>query len=181
MNGTLDDLYLTWLYRQVGGRSIRAKDPRRTYWNLMRQLYGIEFLWFVPNDDNRAEDGRDLRSEFMADQVIFDADPDWLGLDCSFLEMLVALARRLSFEAEGAHGLWFWHLIQTLGLIACTDASAYSESEVAERVEAVILRTYEPSGLGGLFPLRGDVPDQRDVEIWYQLSAWLLQAEELGD
>lgn len=181
MNGTLDDQYLTWLYRQVGGRSVKVKDPRRTYWRLLRQMYATEFIWFVPNDDNRAEDGRDLRSEFMTDQVIFDVDPGWLGLGCSFLEMLVALAQRLSFEAEGTIGLWFWHLIETLGLTACTDASAYSESEVAERVEAVILRTYEPSGQGGLFPLHGDVPDQRDVEIWYQLSAWLLQMEGSGD
>ncbi len=177
MNGTLDDRYLTWLYRQVSGRAVRVKDPAKTYWRLLRQLYSTEFIWFIPNDDNRAEDGRDLRSEFETEQVISYVDPDWHNLGCSFLEMLIGLSRRLSFEAEGGTPDWFWHLIHTLGLTGCTDASGYSEEEVTEVVNAVIWRTYDRDGNGGLFPLVKPRRDQTKVEIWYQLSEWLLQTQ----
>jgi len=63
MNEPLDDLYLTWLYSQIG--SIKLKQPSRTYWSLFRQLYTKEFVWIIPNDDNRIEDGRDLRFKFQ--------------------------------------------------------------------------------------------------------------------
>lgn len=173
MDGTLDDQYLSWLYLQVGGRSLR--DPARTHWKLLRQLYSKEFVWFVPNDDNRAEDGRALRAEFLESQVIFDAKPDWVDLGCSFLELLVGLARRLSFEADGSSRAWFWHLVKTLGLLSCTDATPCREEYVSQVVDTVIWRTYEPNGEGGLFPMRHTENDQRKVEIWYQLSEWLLQ------
>ncbi len=173
MNGTLDDRYLAWLYLQVGGRSV--KDPARTHWTLLRQLYSTEFVWFVANDDNRAEDGKALRDEFLAQNVIFNADPDWMNLGCSFLEMLLGLARRLSFEAEGSSRAWFWHLIKTLGLLGCTDATPCTEAYVSRVVDEVIWRTYDRNGNGGLFPLKKARRDQRKVEIWYQLSEWLLQ------
>ena len=173
MTGTLDDRYLAWLYLQVGGRSV--KDPTRTHWTLLRQLYSTEFVWFIPNDDNRAEDGRALREEFMAQKVVLDADPEWLNLGCSFLEMLIGLSRRLSFEADGSSRGWFWHLIKTLGLMACTDANPCRAEYVSLVVDTVIWRTYEPNGQGGLFPLKHTDHDQRMVEIWYQLSEYLLQ------
>lgn len=175
MNGTLDDRYLTWLYYQVAGRSIKVKAPSKTYWKLLRQMYCTEFIWFIPNDDNRAEDGRDLRNEFTTEQVISLVDPGWSGLPCSFLEMLIGLARRLCFEADGRTTDWFWHLIHTLGLTGCTDASGFSAEEVSEVLDTVIWRTYDRNGNGGLFPLVGSRKDQTKVEIWYQLSEWLLQ------
>jgi hypothetical protein len=39
----------------------------------------------------------------------------------------------------------------------------------------VIWRTYDRRGHGGLFPLQRSNRDQRRVEIWYQLSEYLLQ------
>jgi hypothetical protein len=66
VSGTLDDLYLIWLYEQVGDVKVRSRN--RTYWDLFRQLYSIEFIWFIPNDDNRAEDGEDLREQFLEDR-----------------------------------------------------------------------------------------------------------------
>lgn len=171
-DGTLDDQYLIWLYSQVA--EVRTRKSSRTYWDLLRQLFCTEFVWFIPNDDNRAEDGRELRCEWMNEREI-SLDPDWFTLSCSFLEMLIGLSRRLAFETEGDVTYWFWHLVNNLGLLGFNDRSNFSPHEVEERTSAVIWRTYDGAGNGGLFPLRSTDRDQRKVEIWYQLSEYLLQ------
>jgi len=173
----LDDLYLEWLYRQVG--SVRFKNPNRTYWSLFRLLYSKEFIWLIPNDDNRVEDGRALRYEFLDEEDIDYRDREWLNLSCSMLEMLIALSRRLSFEAEGEPRAWFWHLLHNLELDHYNDfeiqQDAECETEIHEILDTVIWRIYERDGHGGLFPLRRSATDQTEVEIWYQLAAYLLQ------
>lgn len=172
MNEPLDELYLTWLYSQVA--SPKARNPSRTYWTLLRQLYKKEFVWFVPNDDNRVEDGRYLRYEFLEAHHRSHED-DWMDLSCSFLEMLIALSRRLSFQADGEPVIWFWHLIETLELANYNDNVIYPYDEVDEILDRVIWRTYEKDGKGGLFPLKNANRDQRQVEIWYQMSAYLIE------
>ena len=87
MNAILEEAYFTWLYKQVGVLS--AKNPSRTHWSLAKQLYAKEFVWFIPNDDNRLEDGRDLRFEFLVEQELDDPGPEWMGLGCSMFEMLI--------------------------------------------------------------------------------------------
>jgi hypothetical protein len=168
----LDDQYLTWLYSQVG--DVKDRNRSRTYWNPLGQLYSIEFFDLVPNDDNRAEDGRALRDEWMAEKHI-SADPEWRSRGCSFLEMLIALCRRLAFEADGHVDVWFWHLINNLGLTDCTDRYPYDQAEVDARIHTVIYREYDRNGRGGLFPMRRGFKDQRHVEIWYQMNAYLLE------
>lgn len=172
MSHLLDEQYLEWLYSQVA--SVKTRTRSRTYWNILRQLYCKEFAWFVPNDDNRAEDGRYLRYEFV-EELGLDMEEDWFHLPCSMLEMMIGLSRRLSFEAEGEPRWWFWHLMGNLGLHELNDAVEYSEEEVDEVLDRVIWRTYLPDGRGGLFPLKHAEQDQTRVELWYQLSAYLLE------
>lgn len=168
-----DDTYLRWLYRQVASVSLR--DPSRTYWSLFRHLYQTEFVWNIPNDDNRFEDGRALRYEFIDASGITSVDHDWLWLPCSMLEMLVALSRRCAFEADGTARAWFWHLLHNIELHEITDDKPFPEEDVDEVISNLIWRTYEPTGQGGLFPLKNAERDQTKVEIWYQLAAYLLQ------
>lgn len=170
--GTLDDQYLTWLYGQVA--EVRARKSSRTFWNLFRQLFSTEFAWFIPNDDNRAEDGRELRAEWTA-ETCQRIDTEWLSLGCSFLELLIGLSRRLAFETDGDAPNWFWHLINNLGLLGCHDRSNFKSEDVDDITSTVIWRTYDRHGNGGLFPLQNTTKDQRRVEIWYQLSEYLLQ------
>lgn len=175
MSAPLDELYLNWLYSQVGSTKTRSKE--RTYWHLLRQLFTTEFVWFIPNDDNRCVDGQDLRYEFLEDHEIDDVDQFWLDEPCSFLEMLVALSRRLAFLADGEPRDWFWHLIGNLDLTRCNDAY-YNDglkAVVVETVDRVIWRQYYENGHGGLFPLRNATRDQRKVEIWYQMNAYLME------
>lgn len=171
----LDELYLRWLYSQVG--NVKLKDPRRTHWSLMRLLYKKEFVWLIPNDDNRLEDGRDLRMEFIHEFEITDVDPDWMTIGCSMLEMLIGLSRRLNFEEDdNTVADWFWELIVNLGM-QDIDADFDRKGTHGDTLDRVIWRTYKPSGRGGLFPLKHPEEDQRDVEIWYQLSAYLLETQ----
>lgn len=177
MNEPLDEPYFKWLYSQVCNS--RFKNPARTYWSLLRRLYVKEFVWSVANDDNRVEDGRDLRFEFMESHGIEnDVDVDWLGLGCSMLEMLIGLSRRLSFEDDGEPREWFWRLLENVDLARYTDmiCDRYTCHEEIDRVlDRVIFREYDADGRGGLFPLNHARRDQRDVELWYQLSAYLIE------
>ena len=175
MTATLDDRYLEWLYGLVA--SVRNRNPDRSYWALIRQLYVKEFVWLVANDDNRVEDGRELRLEFLRDQDYNQVDQAWLDLGCSTLEMLIALARRAAFEAGKSPGHWFWEMLDNVGLRDYTDSNLtrYSEGEIDEIVNRIIFRTYAVDGSGGLFPLKEPAPDQRKVELWYQLNAYLLE------
>lgn len=173
MTKPLDELYFIWLYRQVG--SVEITNPSRTYWGLLKQLYTKEFVWVVPNDDNRAEDGRDLRQEFVDDEGIGAVDQVWMQLGCSILEMLIGLSRRLSFEAGGESRTWFWNLIENVHLHNFTDDTELPVSRIDDTLDKIIWRTYSNTGRGGLFPLKKSKEDQRRVEIWYQLSAYLLE------
>jgi hypothetical protein len=177
MDEPLEEQYFVWLYHQVA--SVRIKNPARTYWSLIRQLHQKEFDWFVPNDDNRVEDGRDLRYEFIkANHIHYTNSLTKHGL-CSMLEMLIGLSRRLSFESEGEPLRWFWEMINNLELQDYTDAYyANCDKGIINRtLDRVIDRTYSPDGRGGLFPLASPFQDQREVEIFYQASAYLLERE----
>lgn len=135
----------------------------------------IEYIWLVPNDDNRVEDGKDLRHEFLVACGITNPDQAWLDMGCSMLEMLIGLSRRLAFEAEGEPRDWFWHLLKNLGLHEYNDRN-YNRSaadDIDEKANDVIWRRYLPDGRGGLFPLQHAQEDQTRVELWYQLAAYL--------
>lgn len=175
MTETLDDAYLSWLYGQVADHTLT--EPRDTYWNLFRVLYKKEFTWFVPNDDNRAIDGLLMRQRFAENRGVMVSDEYWLRLGCSMLELFIAIAKRLNYEDE-EHSVswWFWHLITNIGL-HFSDAFKLPLRRIDGRLDMIIWRTYEDNGHGGLFPLRAPQKDQRKVEIWYQLSAYLLERE----
>lgn len=172
MNKPLDELYLNWLYGQID--DVEETNKSRTHWNLVTLMYRKEFVWFIPNDDNRVEDGRYLRHEFIEDLGLADVDPDWMELGCSVLEMLIALSRRMSFLADGEPRDWFWHLIDNLAL-RYNDRRKIPETFVDDVLTTLICRTYKRNGQGGLFPLRRARHDQREVEIWSQLSAYLTE------
>lgn len=177
MNKPLDELYFKWLYGQVC--SSRTRNPSRSYRTLLEQLFRKEFVWLVANDDNRAEDGRDLRYEFLESRRLYNVDPNWFNLGCSMLEMMVGISRRLSFEGGGEPRDWFWHLVQNLSLDDYNDDTPIHEKEVDDVLDRVIWRVYKRNGHGGLFPLRGATKDQRSVELWYQLSAYLLELQDI--
>lgn len=172
----LEEAYFVWLYGQVG--SVTNRNRSKTYWKLLRLLHQKEFTWSrrkFENDGNRAQYGKDLRLDFLRETAIRDDEPGWLEMGCSMLELLVALAIKLAFEGDGEPSQWFWDMMGNLGLTECTDAHPPDETIVNHILDKVINRDYAPNGAGGLFPLLKPKQDQRDVELWYQANAYLLE------
>ena len=171
MSEPLDELYFNWLYRQVA-------DPEHinpSYWRLMKLLYTKEFIYIVGNDEDRSEDGKELRYEFIRDDGLVNVDHSWMRLGCTLLALLIGLSRRLAFEAEGEPSIWFWVLLGNLGLAECDDSQLYPDHFVSEVLDRVIWRTYTFNGEGGIFPLKHPQQDQRRLEMWYQLQAYVLE------
>lgn len=174
----IDEAYFVWLYSQVG--SVDRTNLSKTYWKLLRLLHDKEFTWdpkTIEKDGNRAQDGKDLRQQFLQEtgKKVPAREKDWLTYGCSFLELLVALSWQLEFEGGETQADWFWVLIDNLGLTDCTDANPPNKGIVEVVMDIVIDRSYGPNGQGGLFPLQHPEKDQRDVELWYQLNLYLLE------
>lgn len=171
----LDEAYFVWLYSQVG--SVKNRNRSKTYWKLMRLLHQKEFTWSnIEMDENRAHDGRDLRRTFLDETGEVCDELSWMDMGCSMLELLVVLSGKLAWEDDGMDQTgWFWQLIENLGLIECTDAYPPDPRIIDEILDKVIERDYASNGAGGLFPLSHSHEDQRDVELWYQAQAYLLE------
>lgn len=181
MNAHFDELYLRWLYGQIC--PLRVRNPARTYWAFTKQLFCKEFVWFVPNDDNRLSDGLEVRYEFFDVCEVDSIDELWANLGCSMLEMLIALSRRLSFMTDREPRDCFWTLIENLGIEDHSDLAYSKNPELVRKtdrlLDQLIWRTYDYDGVGGLFPLKHPTKDQRKVELWYQMSAWVMEQEEV--
>lgn len=168
MSDSLDDQYLEWLYNVVGRRTGNVN-----HWQLLHAMNNYDFIMLVPNDDNRSRDGETLRKDFSEDTQ---ARPSytWMNTTCTVLEMTIGVAYHLSFELDGEVGKWFWHLVDNLGLSRYTD-SRFNQSAVDEVLERLVWRQYNYDGNGGLFPLKQPHEDQRHVEIWFQMEAYMLE------
>jgi hypothetical protein len=179
-SASVDEEYFNWLYKQVW----RASDPlpERSNRLLAEQLHTKPFRWYVDNDDNRAADGVELRLRFL-DETKKRAPRDWLELDCSVLEMIIALAGRTAFNSYGTTDEWAAQLLTNLGILRFTDA-VYNHvvmNEVDEVLETLLDRTYSPDGVGGLFPLRMSRLDQRRVELWNQMQSYVIEGETVAN
>lgn len=184
MSAPLDELYFQWLYEQVADPEF--KDRELTYWKLLKILFQKEFVWRIANDENRGHDGVALRVQFLREKEIDpdEVDPHWMDIGCSMLELMVGLARRLEFEVDkGKAHYWFWILMDNIGLSGYNDGRRFTvrlQDRIEDILNDVIYRNYEPSGLGGFFPLQSTRWDQRKRELWYQMSEYILERELAG-
>lgn len=162
-------------------------EPRRpkhlSYEKLLTRLHSIEFKYIIPKDQNRAEDGIDLRYRFALTQGYESAVNrimDILDGPCSVLEMMIALALRCEENIMDdpnigdRTGQWFWGMVVNLGLGSMTD-NRFNGKIIDDAIARMIHREYEPDGRGGLFTVRQCDRDLRYVEIWHQLC-WFLDS-----
>jgi hypothetical protein len=175
MIAILEEQYFEWLYSRIVDPKITGRD--KTYYNLIRQLHQKEFVYILPNDDNRWSDGKALRDEFLVDWEDYQIPSGWLELGCSMLEMLVALSDRLEFQTDEAAESWFWIMLKNLGISQFSDRRYHDEARkvIDEALDRVIWRKYSYSGEGGLFPLNRADRDQTKLEIWFQMHTYLLE------
>jgi len=155
---------------------------RRCYKRLVKYLHGVEFTYFIPFDENRAEDGLSLRGRFANDKGYSeDHILNMLGDDpCSVLEMMIALAIRCEehimedLEYGDRTGQWFWSMVDNAGYNKLTDLE-FNSREAEEITDRILKREYGPCGEGGLFYIKSRCEDLREVELWYQLC-WYLES-----
>lgn len=168
-----NDLYLSWLQKKAGAEE---------YGELVKALHRLIFrptIKHEPDDSSRANDGLRLRGEFIDKFGELGSSANRGA--CTMLEFLIGLARRMSFlmgeenqPSQTAH--YFHELIRNLRLLRYTDGyfeEHNGEFFVEEAVQRVLDRTYGSDGDGGLFPLWQPHEDQRYVDFWYQMHAWL--------
>lgn len=166
--------YFEWMYELMcGGRFASAISYRK----LFTFLHNTEFTYFVPHDENRAEDGIALRYRYCLINDCEDLE-QYLDGPCSVLEMMVALAIRceeriMTDPSKGDRtAQWFWDMIRSLGLSSMSDYN-FNEWEANNIMCKFLNRKYAPNGKGSLFTVKGWNRNARDVEIWHQLMAYL--------
>lgn len=148
--------------------------------HLLSYLFHTEFRWIIPNDKNRALDGREYRKLFAnGDRRILNELNSNLPNPCSVLEMLVALAVRIEFDImhdpyrdEDCCSLWFWVMINNLKLTKFTN-DMFDVDAVSEILWKFIDRKWDYAGHGSPFPLKKPKEDARHVEIWSLMNRWL--------
>lgn len=172
----LEKEYFEWLCDLAG---FPRSGPIR-YEKLARTLYSVMFEYFVPNDDNRAEDGKNLRRLF-SQQKSYNNISKQLNSDCNVLEMIIGLALRMDYiidhpGKESEVKKWFWEMLDNLGVSIFDDQSYYglAHQQVTDILKKFLARRYYANGSnGGLFPLKSRKKDQRKIELWYQMQAYI--------
>jgi hypothetical protein len=165
-----DVAYYEWLVDQID------VPQDKSFLHLFERMHNVEFVWLIPNDDNRVEDAIDLRGEFAGS----DGHLNLGGATC--LEMVVALSRKLGFIASGGgHAKqWAWTLIKNLGLSRFADPMTPDKMERIDLIlHDLIWRNYNSDGSGGFFPLQRPDIDQTKVDIWHQLNAYVTEMTDL--
>ena len=154
------------------------------YFLLALQLHNTEFIPIVPNDDNRAKEGIELRKRYALYSSAFSDYSCLEGKPCSFLEMLVGLALAIDqyimcspYDDFDRSQDWFWVMMHNLGFEGFNDAcwDAKSLEFVMKTLDNLNKRCIGEDGSGGIFPLKNAQKDQRVTEFWYQANAFFLE------
>lgn len=178
MRDRINDEYFEWLFDLVCRQRFAEQI---SYRRLLSYLHNTEFRYIIRRDQNRADDGIDLRYRFAlarGNRDSYESIMADLEGPCSVLEMMIALAIRCEetimddANIGDRTGQWFWGMVRSLGLGSMTD-SRFDRELVEDVVTRFLDREYEPDGEGGLFTIRRCEYDLRTVEIWYQLCWYL--------
>lgn len=172
-----EEKYYKWLISLVN------TDGRGDNYNyLLEQLHLTIFsedtAVLIPNDSNRIIDGIGLRERYCQRYRVKESNRIFED-SCTILELLIGLAIRI----ENQFGIkdyvsWFWEMIANLNLTYFDD-EAYGEGdpETYKAVEKILkkflMRRYSKNGNGGLFPILYPSENQKDLELWYQMNAYL--------
>lgn len=170
-------LYFEWICQLICDE---YPFKRASYARLLQFLYDAAFTYTLPMDENRAEDGIDLRYRFGYENF-YKRDEVLKYLDnrpCSILEMMAALAIRCEEhimddpDIGNRTGKWFWEMLVSLGLEDMDDLR-FDESRTRNIISRFLRRKYRQDGKGGLFTVGNCSYDMRAVEIWYQMCWYL--------
>lgn len=137
---------------------------------LYKYLFEVDYIWTIPLDRNRAQDGIDLRCWWSNSiglskeqyEIIFN------NKACSMLEMLLAFAIRIENDflgnADGNNSSkWFYQMLLNLGI--ADDISNFDRS----RVDHALLMFFNHQI--SLFCVPNF--DISKMELWNQMNCWI--------
>lgn len=170
----IEGLYFNWLCAKVMNYQ---PHNAANYHDLMRILYTQEFTWIVRGDHNRADDGKELRIDFLREAGMHpDEEPEWFDQPCSILEMLIAFAKRAEFQTDIPYRKWFWTFLENLEINEYRRITSHHDlRDIEDKLNTFVERRYGGNGRGGLCPLRVPLRNQQEVEIWYQFFDYLTE------
>lgn len=170
-------MYEEWLLEKI-----QFDDYVIKYRGLLDLLFTMNFFYTIKADKNRASDGIDWRWMFC-DECGYDLDElnNEIGPECKILEMLIGLAFKVANDVIGDREKgdrtpdWFWRFIQHLNLEVHYGDYLPIESRVVamSKLAKWMNRDIEYNGSGGLFPLKNPPGDEREVDIMYQMYAYV--------
>ena len=188
--------YVKWLIRVVNGRL------HTILLRYLHEIPFVSVLEFDEHRESDGRHLRDVFAETIADRIKYRYDIVDMEFPASFLEVLVSLAYLMDdcilydsefivdgkpfgevVKSDDHPAMWFWEMMANIDLAGFTnqvfkDARERGEELnlrriVRQKVDRVMYRRYRGDGRGGLFPLKHPKTDQRQVELWYQLNAYI--------
>lgn len=172
----LESLYFRWLYDQVV--PVLDIEGVSSYWRVCSIMHSMIFKDLVEYDSNRIAEVTTLRDEFL--MTLKRPTPhdrnDILFPDATIFEVLVMLAKRANLMVEMDLMKWFQLFLRNLRLDRFHDCYCMTgrTGGINRTLTRFNNRTYRPNGNdGGLFPLAHPTRDQRRVELWYQMGAFM--------
>ena len=155
----LKGLYFDWLCDLV----CDDKHSAHAYRKLLMYLYKTDFVYTIPMDGNRFEDGIDMRYRFGSvygyDEAMTASYLD--NCPCSILEMMTALAVRCE-----EHIMWDPDIGDRTG-----KWFDYGRADFV--ISKFLNREYDSDGNGGLFKVKNCKQNLNSAEIWYQMCLYL--------
>lgn len=174
-NGDILRNYVSSLLSMVEDKDHNLSD----YSLLLEELYSIPFTCTIEMDLDRGRDAEILRNDICEENgLLFDVI---LSRKISVLEVLIALARRIENDilADPMSGNdnsnhYFWEMLENLGVEKYKNDN-FKVLNVHEKVEKWLDRDFKKDGNGSIFPLKHPKHDQRAIEIWAQMQAYLME------
>ncbi len=180
--------YLCWLMNQC---QLEAEGPDG-YLKLCEVLQQIYFVSLVAFDENRVEEGKELRDEWADTDGgdISALEGELIPYTCTALELILVMARRMCFEMSDSQfdagiGKWVAELLENAGLATYRNDifeldPEYSAQKIKNILHDIVYRRYLCTGDGGFFPIRYPDADQRKVELLVQMNNYLAENYDIS-
>jgi len=168
---TLQEAYFNWLYLKV--------QDRHELITVCQLMHQVVFIAVIQRDENRIAVAAGLRNEFARfSGSLGPAElADLMEPECSVFEVLIGLADQADGMIPLTLAVWFRIFIENLGLDTYTDdhIDGHAYFSIEKIINRFNNRQYRPNGRGNIFPFKRSNPDQREIELWYQMGAYITQ------
>lgn len=129
----------------------------------------IEFIWYIPEDEDRAIQALRLRDEYAYE---FDCRAPRQG-PVTFLEVFVSITDTLSAMVYQDREKFTRSILMNLGVSNLLDSECFSTelySRGLDSAETVMYRNYHQNGSGGLFKVPG--AKMLEIPLFDQMVLW---------